>query len=146
MYRCSVALTASRLRFNGSAMSSIGAKRQRRSYWSRWARAQPPHRRENPRRKNRLPELRIARIMQSAGETSLTRFGRLQAPELAQASDLNPESTFVQGDMRTFRLGTAFDAVLMDDTITTTLYLIRDSWRLRIETDHWTMGLFSLDN
>ncbi len=139
---------------------------------------------------------------------------------LAQASDLNPESTFVQGDMRTFRFGTTFDAVLMDDAIsymtclpdlvaafrtasahldpggvlvatpdvttetfrqnetivtpatragarneldvvfvenvydpdpadeqyeTTVLYLIRDHGRLRVETDHWTMGLFSLD-
>ena len=36
---------------------------------------------------------------------------------LAQASDLNPESTFVHGDMRTFRLGTTFDAVLMDNAI-----------------------------
>lgn len=36
---------------------------------------------------------------------------------LAQARDLNPESTFVHGDMRTFRLGRTFDAVLMDDAI-----------------------------
>jgi SAM-dependent methyltransferase len=139
---------------------------------------------------------------------------------LAQARALNPESTFVQGDMRTFRLGRTFDAVLMDDAIsymscladfvaafrtasahlepggvliatpdvttetfqqnktiatpgmrtepgtaldvvfvenaydpdpadeqydTTILYLIRDHGQLRIETDHWTMGLFSLD-
>ncbi len=139
---------------------------------------------------------------------------------LAQAGDLNPESTFVQGDMRTFRLGRTFDAVLMDDAISymtcladfvaafrtasahlnpggvlvatpdvtretfrqnktvatpatrtgirdaldvvfvenvydpdpadeqyeaTVLYLIRDHGQLRIETDHWTMGLFSLD-
>ena len=28
---------------------------------------------------------------------------------------------------------------------TTILYLIRDHGHLRIETDHWTMGLFSLD-
>ena len=28
---------------------------------------------------------------------------------------------------------------------TTILYLIRDHGRLRIETDHWRMGLFSLD-
>ncbi len=139
---------------------------------------------------------------------------------LAQARLLNPESTFVLGDMRTFRLGRTFDAVLMDDAVsymtcladfvaalrtasahldaggvlvvtpdvtvetfrqnstvathatrkgtpdeldvvfvenvydpdpadeqyeTTVLYLIRDHGRLRIETDHWTMGLFSLD-
>ncbi len=138
---------------------------------------------------------------------------------LAQARDLNPASTFVPGDMRTFRLGRTFDAVLMDDAIsymaclsdfeaafrtasahldpggvliatpdvttetfrqnkttathatrtgtgneldvvfvenaydpdpaddqyeTTVLYLIRDHGRLRIETDHWAMGLFSL--
>ena len=134
---------------------------------------------------------------------------------LAQAADLNPESTFVLGDMRTCRLGTTFDAVLMDDAIshmacradvaaafgtafahlnpggvlvatpdvttetfrqnrttttrstrngldvvfvenvydpdpaddqfeTTILYLIRDHGQLRIETDHWTMGLFPL--
>ncbi len=139
---------------------------------------------------------------------------------LAQARELNPESTFVHGDMRTFRLGKTFDAVLMDDAIaymtclgdfvaafrnasahlnsggvlvttpdvttetfqqnktlatpathletpaeldvvfvenvydpdpadeqydTTIVYLIRDHGELRIETDHWTMGLFSLD-
>jgi len=135
---------------------------------------------------------------------------------LAQAKELNPGCTFVQGDMRTFRLGRAFDAVLMDDAIshmncradfvaafrtayahlnpggvliatpdvtietfqqnkttttpatrdgldvvfvenvydpdpadeqydTTILYLIRDHGRLRIETEHWTMGIFSLD-
>ena len=135
---------------------------------------------------------------------------------LAQAKELNPDCTFVQGDMRTFRLGWSFDAVLMDDAIshmngradfmaafrtayahlnpggvlvatpdvtietfqqnkttttpatrdglnvvfvenvydpdptdeqyeTTILYLIRDHGRLRIETDHWTMGIFSLD-
>jgi SAM-dependent methyltransferase len=139
---------------------------------------------------------------------------------LAQARALNPESTFVHGDMRTFRLGRTFDAVLMDDAIsymacladleaafrtasahldpggvlvatpdvttetfrqnktvatpatrtdaragldvvfvenaydpdptdeqyeTTIVYLIRDHGHLRIETDHWTMGLFSLD-
>ena len=139
---------------------------------------------------------------------------------LAQARDLNPESTFIQGDMRTFRLGRTFDAVLMDDAIShmtcladfmaafrtasahlnpggilvatpdvtaetfrqnktiatparrtgirdeldvvfvenvydpdpadeqyemTILYLIRDHGQLRIETDYWTMGLFSLD-
>ena len=139
---------------------------------------------------------------------------------LAQARGLNPESRFVLGDMRTFRLGKTFDAVLMDDAIsymtsladfteafktafvhlntggvlvttpdvttetfqqnktvatsgtrtdrwpeqdvvfvenvfdpdlidteyeTTILYLIREHGNLRIETDHWTMGLFSLD-
>ncbi len=135
---------------------------------------------------------------------------------LAQAKELNPDCTFVQGDMRTCRLGQAFDAVLMDDAIshmscrtdfvaafrtahahlhpggvlvatpdvttetfqqnktittpatrdgldvvfaenvydpdptderyeTTILYLIREQGRLRIETDRWTMGLFSLD-
>ncbi len=139
---------------------------------------------------------------------------------LEQAQTLNPESTFVHGDMRTFRLGRTFDAVLMDDALsymacledfvaafrtasahlasggvlvatpdvttetfrqnrtvatpatraatrdgldvvfientydpdptdeqyeTTVVYLIRDHGRLRIETDHWTMGLFPLD-
>jgi SAM-dependent methyltransferase len=134
---------------------------------------------------------------------------------LEQAKELNPECTFVQGDMRTIRLGRAFDAVLMDDAIshmncradfaaafrtayahlnpggvmiatpdvtietfrqnrttttpaarngldvvfienvydpdladeqyeTTILYLIRDYGRLRIETEQWTMGIFSL--
>ena len=28
---------------------------------------------------------------------------------------------------------------------TTVLYLIREHGRLRVETDHWTMGLFTLD-
>ena len=135
---------------------------------------------------------------------------------LEQAKELNPDCVFVQGDMRTFRLGQAFDAVLMDDAIshmncrtdfiaafstayahlnpggvmiatpdvtietfqqnkttttpvtqdgldvvfvenvydpdpadeqyeTTILYLIRDHGRLRVETEYWTMGLFSLD-
>lgn len=36
---------------------------------------------------------------------------------LAQARALNPECVFVQGDMRTLRLGRTFDAVLMDDAI-----------------------------
>jgi SAM-dependent methyltransferase len=139
---------------------------------------------------------------------------------LAQARELNPECEFIQGDMRDFRLGRTFDAVLMDDAISymgcladftaafrtafdhlapggilvatpdvttesfqqnrtivtpanpntspedldvvfvensydpdptdeqyeaTILYLIRENGRLRIETDHWTLGLFSLD-
>lgn len=135
---------------------------------------------------------------------------------LAQAKELNPGCTFVEGDMRTCRLGRTFDAVLLDDAIshmnsrtdfaaalrtahahlkpggvlvatpdvtietfqqnkttttpatrdgmdvvfvenvydpdptdeqyeTTILYLIRKQGRLRIETDHWTMGVFSLD-
>lgn len=36
---------------------------------------------------------------------------------LAQAQALNPQCTFVQGDMRDFELGRRFDAVLMDDAI-----------------------------
>lgn len=36
---------------------------------------------------------------------------------LAQAKELNPGCTFVEGDMRTCRLGRTFDAVLMDDAI-----------------------------
>lgn len=135
---------------------------------------------------------------------------------LAQAKHLNPECVFVEGDMRSCRLGRTFDAVLMDDAIshlnclpdftaafrtahehlnpggvlvvtpdvttesfvqnrttvtpsartgvevvfvenlydpdprdehyeTTILYLIREQGQLRIETDRWTMGLFSLD-
>lgn len=159
--------------------------------------------------------LTIATVTAPAGP----RLSQLR-PRLAQAEDLNPESTFVQGDMRTFRLGRTFDAVLMDDAIshmtcladfsaafrsasahlshggvlvatpdvttetfrqnktiatpatrtgtrdeldvvfvenaydpdpadeqyeTTILYLIRDRGVLRIETDHWTMGFFSLD-
>jgi SAM-dependent methyltransferase len=139
---------------------------------------------------------------------------------LEQARNLNPECSFVQGDMRTVRLDRTFDAVLMDDAIsymscladfvsafrtasgylnpggvlittpdvttetfqqnktiatpgartgirngldvvfienvydpdpadeqyeTTILYLIRDHGQLRIETDYWTMGLFSID-
>lgn len=135
---------------------------------------------------------------------------------LEQARELNPDCGFVQGDMRTCRLGRAFDAVLMDDAIahmncradfvaalntayehlnpggvlivtpdvtietfqqnkttstaatrdgldvvfienvydpdgadeqyeTTIFYLIRNRGRLRIETEHWTMGIFSLD-
>ena len=135
---------------------------------------------------------------------------------LAQAKALNPGCTCVHGDMRTFRLRSSFDAVLMDDAIahmncrtdlvaalraayahlnlggvlvvtpdetieafqqnettttpatrggvdvvfienvydpdptdeqyeTTIVYLIRDHGLLRIETEHWTMGIFSLD-
>ncbi len=140
----------------------------------------------------------------------------LSTAMLEQAKDLNPECTFVQGDMRYIRLDQTFDAVLMDDAIshmtcltdfmaafrtahahlnpggvlvatpdltietfqqnktsatpatrdgldvvfvenvydpdptdeqyeTTILYLIRDQGRLRIETDHWIMGIFSLN-
>jgi SAM-dependent methyltransferase len=140
----------------------------------------------------------------------------LSAAMLAQAKELVSECAFVQGDMRTCRLGRTFDAVLMDDAIsymscltdfvaafrtahahlnpggvlvatpdvttetfqqnrtsttsatrdgldvvfvenvydpdptdeqyeTTVLYLIRDHGRLRIETDHWTMGIFPLE-
>ncbi len=135
---------------------------------------------------------------------------------LAQAKELNPSCTFVEGDMRTCRLDRMFDAILMDDAIshmncrsdfeaafrtahahlnpggvliatpdvtietfqqnkttttpasrdgldvvfvenvydpdptdeqyeTTILYLIREQGRLRIETDHSTLGIFSLD-
>lgn len=135
---------------------------------------------------------------------------------LSQARALNPECTFVEGDMRTFRLGRTFDVVFMDDAIThmnckedfaaafraahahldpggvlvvtpdvtvetfrqnrttsttasrdgldvvfienvydpdpgdeqyeaTILYLIRERGRLRVETDFWTMGLFTLE-
>lgn len=140
----------------------------------------------------------------------------LSSAMLEQAKILNPECVFIQGDMRTCRLGRTFDAVLMDDAIShmncltdfvaafrtahahlntggvlvvtpdqttetfvqnktastsatregldvvfvenvydpdpadeqyeaTILYLIRANGRLRIETDHWTMGIFSLD-
>ncbi len=135
---------------------------------------------------------------------------------LDQAKGLNPDCTFIHGDMRTFRLGRTFDVVLMDDAIshmncradlvaafntahvhlntggvliatpdvtvetfrqnkttttpatrdgldvvfienvydpdptdeqyeTTILYLIRDHGSLRIETEYWTMGIFSLN-
>jgi len=144
----------------------------------------------------------------------------LSSAMLARAMELNPECTFIQGDMRTLRLDSTFDAVLMDDAISymrcladlvaairtahahltpggvlvatpdvttetfkqnrtiatpavpgatppgvevvfvenaydpdptdeqwesTILYLIRDHGRLRIETDHWTLGIFNLD-
>ncbi|MFN3986271.1 MAG: class I SAM-dependent methyltransferase [Rhodocyclaceae bacterium] len=36
---------------------------------------------------------------------------------LAQAKTLNPECTFVEGDMRTCQLSRTFDAVFMDDAI-----------------------------
>ncbi len=133
---------------------------------------------------------------------------------LSQAMELNPECSFVHGDMRSFRLNNGFDAVLMDDAIahmnaradfvaafrtahahlnpggvlvvtpdvtvenfqqnktstcsatragvevvfienvydpdptdeqyeTTILYLIREQGKLRIETDHWAMGIYS---
>jgi SAM-dependent methyltransferase len=135
---------------------------------------------------------------------------------LEQARNLNPECVFVEGDMRSCRLGRTFDAMLMDDATshmncltdftaafltarahlnpggvlvvtpdvttetfvqnkttmtlsaregvevvfvenvydpdptderceTTNLYLIRDDRQPRIETDRWTMGIFSLD-
>ena len=132
---------------------------------------------------------------------------------LEQARNLNPECAFVEGDMRSCRLGRTFDAVLMDDAIshmnslteafrtahahlkpggvliatpdvttetfvqnrttttpatgdgvevvfvenvydpdptderyeTTIIYLIRQDGQLRIETDRWTMGIFSLE-
>lgn len=139
---------------------------------------------------------------------------------LTLAQELNPESEFVQGDMRTFTLQRMFDAVLVDDAVSymlsktdlravfvsawqhlspggvlvvspdvtketfvqnntvetlavgkgklahvevtfiensydpnpndehfegTMVYLIREDGKLRIETDHHTFGLFSLD-
>ena len=135
---------------------------------------------------------------------------------LVQAKALNPSCTFVEGDMRTCRLGRTFDAALMDDAIshmncradfmaairtahvhlnpggvlvatpdvtietfqqnkttatqatrdgpdvvfvenmhdpdptdeqyeTTIPYLIREQGRLRIETEHWTKGIFGQD-
>lgn len=135
---------------------------------------------------------------------------------LEQARELNPECRFVLGDMRDFRLGRRFDAVLVDDAIScmasleeftaafrtahahlepggvlvatpdvtpetfrqnrttthaaahdgvevvfvenvydpdpsdaryeaTILYLIRERGRLRIASDHWTLGIFPLD-
>jgi SAM-dependent methyltransferase len=140
----------------------------------------------------------------------------LSTAMLEQAKELNPQCTFIQGDMRTFSLHQTFDAVLMDDAIahmncwanfvaafrtaydhlnpggvliatpdvttetfqqnkttttpaardgldivfvenlydpdpsdeqyeTTILYLIRNHGNLQIETEHWTMGIFSLD-
>jgi SAM-dependent methyltransferase len=135
---------------------------------------------------------------------------------LAQAKELSPECTFVHGDMRSFRLNSSFDAVLMDDAIshmssrvdfmaafraahshlkpggvlivtpdvtienfrqnktstfsatrsgvdvgfienvydpdptdeqyeTTNLYLIREQGKLRIESDHWCLGIYPLN-
>lgn len=135
---------------------------------------------------------------------------------LEQAKKLNPECSFIEGDMRSCQLGRSFDAVLMDDAIsymncledlkaafrtahrhlnpggvmvvtpdvtpesfvqnrttstvsrqggtevvfventydpdptddhyeTTILYIIREQGQLRIETDRWTLGIFSMD-
>ena len=41
----------------------------------------------------------------------------LSSTMLEQAKNLNPECAFVEGDMRSCRLGRTFDAVLMDDAI-----------------------------
>jgi SAM-dependent methyltransferase len=41
----------------------------------------------------------------------------LSSVMLAQARQLNPECEFIRADMRTFRLGRTFDAILMDDAI-----------------------------
>ncbi len=41
----------------------------------------------------------------------------LSSTMLTQAKELNPECIFIQGDMRTFRLGRTYDAILMDDAI-----------------------------
>lgn len=41
----------------------------------------------------------------------------LSGTMLAQARKLNPECEFIRADMRTFRLGRTFDAILMDDAI-----------------------------
>lgn len=158
-------------------------------------------------------------VLNLKGEFTVTGID-LSPAMLAQARELNPECTFIRGDMRTFRLESTFDAVLMDDAIsymhcladftaafqtahahlkpggvlvatpdvtvetfqqnmttvtpsaprttpsglevvfvenvydpnpadeqyeTTVIYLIRDHGRLRIEADHWTLGIFSLD-
>ena len=41
----------------------------------------------------------------------------LSSTMLEQAKNLNPECAFVEGDMRSCRLGRTFDAVVMDDAI-----------------------------
>lgn len=59
---------------------------------------------------------------------------------LAQASALNPESSFVCGDMRAFRLGRTFDAVLMDDAISFMSCLDDFVASFRTATEHLSPG------
>lgn len=185
------------------------------------------HLSERIRRYARRPVRTLLDIGCGGGKNVLNLKGEFQVTGidlspvmLAQARELNPESTFIQGDMRTFRLDKTFDAILMDDAISymscledfeaafrtayahlnpggvliatpdvttetfqqnrttvteaapgttppgvevvfventydpdpmdqayeaTILYLIREHGRLRIETDHWTLGIFDLD-
>jgi len=74
---------------------------------------------------------------------------------LATTPDLTTE-TFQQNETRvTPATRDGLDIVFVENVYdpdptdeqyeTTILYLIRDHGRLRIETDHWTLGLFSLD-
>ncbi|HSW63953.1 MAG TPA: class I SAM-dependent methyltransferase [Dissulfurispiraceae bacterium] len=64
-----------------------------------------------------LCRLRFAAILTLNRDFDVTGLD-LSPATLAQAKELNPGCKFVQGDdMRTFRLGQALDAVLMDDAI-----------------------------
>ena len=74
---------------------------------------------------------------------------------IAQARMLNPDCEFIEGDMRSFALGKTFDAVLIENSYdpdpsddqfeATMLFLIRENGFLRVETDRYTLGLFSLE-
>lgn len=59
---------------------------------------------------------------------------------LAQARELNPDCTFIEGDMRTFRLDRAFDAVLMDDAISHMRCRADFQAALRTAYDHLNPG------
>jgi len=51
-----------------------------------------------------------------------------------------------RGDLHVVFIENTHDPDPTDDHYETTIvYLIRDHGRLRVETDHWTMGLFTLD-
>jgi SAM-dependent methyltransferase len=59
---------------------------------------------------------------------------------LAQAAELNPECRFIEGDMRTFRLGEMFDAILMDDAISHMNSLADFRATLRVAHEHLNPG------
>lgn len=64
-----------------------------------------------------------------------------RSPEmLEQARRLNPECAFVEGDMRTFRLGRSFDAILMDDAISHMDNAVDFAAAFRVAVDHLNPG------
>jgi len=67
-------------------------------------------------------------------------------PDEARGTSWIPRlAGIIRNALRTLGLAFGGRRVADEQYETTILYLIRDHGHLRIETDYWTMGLFSLD-